>query len=168
MSKFYTIKYRLSNAWQKVKEFFNPRQKWLTKKIPNHWADKVYLIQELNFEMLRHFVEVEMVEVPIDWHYDEGHHNAYDKIMRAYHLITVEIPNAEKEMEEHLEENFSNKSFGVSKGEKNGIFYTEFQPVDQKEFEKSLERSVELEQRASKLIAEALHIIVDVREWLWT
>lgn len=39
--------------------FFFPRQRWLTKKIPTHWCDKVELIPLLLFECLVHYVEAE-------------------------------------------------------------------------------------------------------------
>jgi hypothetical protein len=38
---------------------FNPKQKWLTKKIPRTWCDKPELIQSLLFEILVHYVEEE-------------------------------------------------------------------------------------------------------------
>jgi hypothetical protein len=38
---------------------FNPRQKWLTKSIPNTWCDKTTLIPHLLFECLIHYVEKE-------------------------------------------------------------------------------------------------------------
>lgn len=42
-----------------LRAWFNPRQKWLTKKIPNTWYDKVELIPLCLFEILKHFVEKE-------------------------------------------------------------------------------------------------------------
>jgi len=43
----------------KISAFFNPRQKWLTKTIPNTWCDKVSLIPHLLFTCLIHYVEQE-------------------------------------------------------------------------------------------------------------
>jgi hypothetical protein len=43
----------------KISAFFNPRQKWLTKTIPNTWCDKVSLIPHLLFTCLVHYVEQE-------------------------------------------------------------------------------------------------------------
>jgi hypothetical protein len=43
----------------KIHWWMFPRQKWLIKKIPNHWVDKDYLITEVIFESIIHFVEEE-------------------------------------------------------------------------------------------------------------
>jgi len=52
----------------KLEAFFNPRQKWLTKTIPNTWCDKVTLIPHLLFTCLTHYVEDEKgLQDHIDW-----------------------------------------------------------------------------------------------------
>ena len=53
-NRFYwsDIKYSIS-------AYFNPRQKWLTKTIPNRWCDKTSLIPHLLFTCLVHYVEEE-------------------------------------------------------------------------------------------------------------
>lgn len=43
----------------KVSAFLNPRQKWLTKKIPKEWCDKPELMRDLLFEFLINYVESE-------------------------------------------------------------------------------------------------------------
>ena len=43
----------------KLSAFFNPRQKWLTKHVPNTWKDKPELIQDILFACLIHYVEEE-------------------------------------------------------------------------------------------------------------
>ena len=61
---WWDLKYQIS-AW------FNPRQKWLTKTIPNTWCDKVTLIPHLLFECLIHYVEKEKgLQDQIDWSED--------------------------------------------------------------------------------------------------
>jgi len=49
----------MKNLWLSIKEFFSPKQRWLTKKIPNHWMDKPELIQLVLFETLIDYVENE-------------------------------------------------------------------------------------------------------------
>jgi hypothetical protein len=49
---WWDLKYQISAS-------FNPRQKWLTKSIPNTWCDKTTLIPHLLFECLIHYVEKE-------------------------------------------------------------------------------------------------------------
>jgi hypothetical protein len=53
-SSFYWLDIRY-----KISAFFKPRQKWLTKTIPNTWCDKVSLIPHLLFTCLVHYVEDE-------------------------------------------------------------------------------------------------------------
>jgi hypothetical protein len=44
--------------WKRnVTAFFRPRQRWLTKIIPNTWADKPWLIPEILYASVIHFVE---------------------------------------------------------------------------------------------------------------
>ena len=52
-------KYFWDDIWYKITAFFNPRQKWLTKHIPNTWKDKPELIQDILFACLIHYVEEE-------------------------------------------------------------------------------------------------------------
>jgi hypothetical protein len=52
-------RYFWSNQWYKITAFFKPRQKWLTKHIPNVWQDKPELIQDILFACLIHYVEEE-------------------------------------------------------------------------------------------------------------
>lgn len=52
-------KYFWCHIWYKISAFFNPRQKWLTKHIPNTWKDKPELIQDILFACLIHYVEEE-------------------------------------------------------------------------------------------------------------
>lgn len=58
-----------------MRDFFFPRQKWLTRNVPPHWCDKVELIPIVLFEILIHFVEEEMDNVSWDWQdeVDAGH-----------------------------------------------------------------------------------------------
>ena len=51
------VPYQIRNAWDEVRYFFNPRQRWLTKKIPNHWCDKDYLWELCILEGIKHHVE---------------------------------------------------------------------------------------------------------------
>jgi hypothetical protein len=49
----------MKNLWLSIKDLFSPKQRWLTKKIPNHWMDKPELIQLVLFETLIDYVENE-------------------------------------------------------------------------------------------------------------
>jgi hypothetical protein len=61
---WWDLKYQISAS-------FNPRQKWLTKSIPNTWCDKTTLIPHLLFECLIHYVEKEGgLQDQTDWSED--------------------------------------------------------------------------------------------------
>jgi hypothetical protein len=61
---WWDLKYQISAS-------FNPRQKWLTKSIPNTWCDKTTLIPHLLFECLIHYVEKEEgLQDQTDWSKD--------------------------------------------------------------------------------------------------
>lgn len=49
----------MKSIWSSIKDFFFPKQRWLTNKIPNHWMDKPELIQLVLFEILIDYVENE-------------------------------------------------------------------------------------------------------------
>jgi hypothetical protein len=52
-------RYFWKDLWYKITAFFNPRQKWLTKHIPNTWKYKPELIQDILFACLIDYVEEE-------------------------------------------------------------------------------------------------------------
>jgi len=86
-------RHTLKNIWYtKVSCVFNPRQKWLTKKIPNTWADKVSLIQELNFEMVLNFVDYEKCFECINYDSDKYHKKFSKELKECYNYISVERP----------------------------------------------------------------------------
>lgn len=64
-------KYFWNQKWSEVKAYFNPRQKWLTKVIPNTWADKTWLVPNLLFAILIDFVEEEKGLSQLDINWDE-------------------------------------------------------------------------------------------------
>jgi len=103
--------------WSQLKSdicaFFNPRQKWLTKVISNHWQDKDYLIPACLFECLVNYVEDEngFAHIDQDWT-DEikfVHQEYVDrvqgndrKVLELYKYIKEERPKLQKEVDEAL------------------------------------------------------------------
>ena len=51
------IPYKIRKYWDELRWWWNPRQKWLIKKIPNHWVDKDYLWEICILEGIKHYVE---------------------------------------------------------------------------------------------------------------
>ena len=63
---------QIKNSYYFLRDWFSPRQKWLTKDIPNHWSDKTALIPQLLIKCLIHFVEEEKCFANTDYAiYDE-------------------------------------------------------------------------------------------------
>ena len=95
----------------KIQAFFNPRQKWLIRSIPNTWCDKVSLVPHLLFACLVHYVEDENgLQDQIDWSDDleKGYISqeyldnlkATDSELRSvYDYIKTERPQLEKQHE---------------------------------------------------------------------
>jgi hypothetical protein len=159
---YLTSKYRFR---QDVKNYFTPKQKWLTKKIPNHWCDKVELIPICLFEMLVHFVEKEMDNVCWDWQsevgegyvsqeYADNYKERQENILQIYKWIKTDRPAMEKENQRLVNLSFpedGNLSFSLTKEEKEFLLAA---------------HTIEIE--IDKKDQEMLHKIIDVRQYLWT
>lgn len=92
-----TLRFRLfkfSDFWyHQVSSRIRPRQKWLTKIIPRTWADKTWLIPEINYAMVVNFIEEEKCFANTD--YDgssEGHGKFANELRECYNYIKVERP----------------------------------------------------------------------------
>lgn len=98
------IPYPIRNWYDCVRFWLNPRQKWLTKQIPNRWIDKDSLWELCILEGIKHYVEKDG-----GLHYYDAaqkdpdypqHQREFDKEVRDnYELITVRLPAMEKELE---------------------------------------------------------------------
>ncbi len=153
-------------CWTDIKCFFNPRQRWLTKKIPNHWCDKVELIRIVLFESLVHYVDEEKCFDVLAW--DEEDIEGCDlnlktffdekrerkaKILKCYDYITKQRPQL---------------SIDLDKA------YPEFEIDDMLQIRKTmnyLETYGEvnrIEALIEKLDNETLSTILELRERLWT
>lgn len=97
-------RYFWSNQWYKITAFFNPRQKWLTKHIPNTWKDKPELIQDILFACLIHYVEEEeglrdasfyeqdLKDGHLSQEYYDGSVEINNDLREIYNYIKVERP----------------------------------------------------------------------------
>jgi hypothetical protein len=95
----------------KISAFFKPRQKWLTKTIPNTWCDKTALIPHLLFTCLTHYVEDEKgLRDHTDWtedlekgyisqEYVDSVKNTDNELREVYNYIKTERPELEKQHE---------------------------------------------------------------------
>lgn len=83
-----------------IKPFFSPRNKRIRKAIPRQYSDITELIVRVNFEFIKAFYEDEYKADIVDWSATEQHKNFADWLEKAYHYITVERPNLEKQRDD--------------------------------------------------------------------
>ena len=93
--------YFWNDKWYKITAFFNPRQKWLTKHIPNTWKDKPELIQDILFACLIDYVEGEEGLRDASF-YEQDLKDGY--ISQEYHDHSVAINNDLREVYVYLKE----------------------------------------------------------------
>jgi hypothetical protein len=90
---------RLSRYWDNFCYFLNPRQKWLTKQIPNDWTDKTHLIPLVNFAMVIDFVEGEKGLESIDWEASSDQASKFEKELRdCYDYVKNRRPKLEEDL----------------------------------------------------------------------
>jgi hypothetical protein len=93
--------YKISRGYDWLIYAMNPRQKWLTKQIPNEWCDKVTLIVDVNFSMVVHFVEKEECFENTDYYgSSEKHAKFADELRDCYSYIKTERPDLVKQHED--------------------------------------------------------------------
>lgn len=92
-----------------ITTWFNPRQRWLTKIIPNTWCDKDHLVSLVNFAILVDFVESEngLSQLDVDWdaerkfvsqEYIDNVMRVYGELKEVYTYIKEERPLLEKQL----------------------------------------------------------------------
>lgn len=91
------LPYWLKNSYYRTRDFFSPRQKWLTKKIGRSWEDKVSIILTVAKESIIHFVEEEEAFESIEWSATEHHKEAGEALTRAYQIVKIKLPALEKQ-----------------------------------------------------------------------
>jgi hypothetical protein len=107
---------QLGRAKYALSCFFFPRQRWLTKKIPKTWCDKVELVPLVLFEILKNFVEDEegLNQLDLDWETDVANgwvsreyvdsvSADYIELKEAYTAIVETLPLLEKKEIELLD-----------------------------------------------------------------
>lgn len=100
--------WKIEKVLDTINEFFNPRQKYLTSKIPNSWCDKTSLVRICLFEMLVHYIEEEDAFNFIDWSSTEKDKKIKQDLEMCYEYIKIRRPQIVKKLHGiHLkDENF--------------------------------------------------------------
>lgn len=105
------MNYRITQIKDDICAWFKPRQKWLTKVIPNTWCDKTELVPRLLFTILTDFVENEngLDQLTIDWDkerafvsqkYIDDVMTSYGELKEAYEYVKYE---RDKLLKAHLD-----------------------------------------------------------------
>ena len=152
--------------WTDIKCFFNPRQKWLTKKIPNHWCDKVELIRIVLFESLVHYVDGEKCFEVLAWEEEDFKGVSLNwktllnekqerkaKILKCYDYITKQRPQLSADLSKAFPE------FDID-----DLFRIHISP----NYLESYGEAIRIEELIEKLDNETLSTILELRERLWT
>ena len=167
--------------WKDIKTiiscFFFPRQRWLTRKIPNHWCDKVELIKLVLFECLIDYVEGEKCFEVLSWDskdYEEwgveGEYISKEKeklkktITDAYNYIKVERPQLEKDYEASFPDSIV-PAFYTKNGK---TIWASCEQQFGMSFEDAYGNNMTIEKKIEELDQKYLHDIVEIRQTLWT
>jgi hypothetical protein len=99
----YKIPYPIRDACDSVRYWFKPRQKWLTKQIPNHWVDKDWLWELCILEGIKHYVEkdggLDYYEESLkDPDYPEHQKKFNRELAENYDLIIHRLPQLERKL----------------------------------------------------------------------
>ena len=165
MNKLLTSWY-WNQLWWNIKCFFNPRQKWLTKKIPNHWCDKVELIRIVLFESLVHYVDGEKCFEVLAWEEEDYKDIGLNwktllnekqerkaKILKCYDYITKQRPQLCIDLDKSYPEFNIDDLVAVRKT----INYLD-----------TYGEAIRIEKLIEKLDNETLSTILELRQGLWT
>lgn len=95
-----TVCYPLYLFKDEVKHYFFPRQRWLYKKIPNHWVSTENLIFTTIFESIVHYVDEECWFDEVDWDHNDELRETKRKIDRIYRWAKLRVKIDKKINEE--------------------------------------------------------------------
>lgn len=100
--------------WHKIKPIFKPAHKRVRKSIPRTWYDLDYVLESVNFEVIKSFYEDEYKKGIVDWTATKEHSDFAKWLEGAYRYITVERPDLQKK----LDESYPDTVFCIGKLEK--------------------------------------------------
>ena len=96
----FTTKYKIKRLYDSLRFWINPRQKWLSKQIPNEWCDKVTLLVDLNFAMVVHFVDGEKCFDNTDYDNSGDHHVRFAAELKdCYDYVKNRRPELQQQYE---------------------------------------------------------------------
>ena len=148
----YIFPYPVRKAYDSVRFWLNPRNRWATDVIPNRWSDKTYLIPEFLYAAIIDFVDGEQVfeRVVLTKKQEREIRECYEWAKYGRHEMEIEIseayPPAPKDILEMFKPDYNKgKSYDELYGKVNA-----------------------LEAKLAKMDTKYLTWIVRNRELLWT
>jgi hypothetical protein len=96
----HAIPYQVRNFYYyHIRTIWNPQHSRIRKVIPKHWMDLDYVIQTVNFEIIKSFYEDEYDKGIVDWDGSGKQVQAFAQwLTKAYQYITVERPELERKL----------------------------------------------------------------------
>ena len=86
--------------WMKVKTIWSPKHSRIRKVVPRHWMDLDYVLEVVNFEIIKSFYEDEYKTGIVDWKGSGGSALEFTKwLEEAYTYITSYRKVLEKQIE---------------------------------------------------------------------
>lgn len=139
--------------WSKIRTIFKPAHKRIRKAIPRDWRDLDYIIESVNFEILKSFYEDEYSKDIVDWTSTDEHTKFAVWLEKAYKYITVERPTLQKKMNEAYPEHIG---IELNRPTTKTTYKKLYGEVDR--YENLIEK------KDTKLMTE----IIERRRWFWT
>lgn len=139
----------------KISIFFRPRQRWLTKQIPNTWIDKDTIFEIVILESIKHYVEHEKCFENLNCDNPPEQAQFLKEVRENYQLITETLPKLEKELEAEWP-NVPHIDINTINSRKPG------------DYEKTYGKINKLEREITNLKTKVLIWAVTNREGMWT
>jgi hypothetical protein len=139
--------------WSKIRTIFKPAHKRIRKAVPRDWRDLDYIIESVNFEILKSFYEDEYKKDIVDWTSTPDHKEFAKWLEAAYKYVTDERPVLQKRMDEAYPEEVG---FDLNR------------KVTKTSYKKLYGEVERYENLITKKDTELMIEIIKRRRWFWT
>lgn len=139
--------------WTKIRPVFKPAHKRIRKAIPRDWRDLDYILENVNFEIIKSFYEDEFKKDIVDWNSTPEHKKFAKWLEEVYNYITIERPRLQKKMDE-------------SYPEFTGINLNK--PTTKASYKKLYGKVDKYEELIEKKDTEVIIGLIKRRRWFWT
>lgn len=147
-----------------------PQNKWAMKAIPKTFKDKTSAIPDVLFAAIVDFVEVEKCFEATEWYKDDLNPQMAviaDKIKEIYRYAKVSRPELQKRQEESYPKPITDKFFHEKEHKDGGFIMLTCEERYGMSFEEAYKQVNDFEKEIKMLDDKYLHMILDIREYLW-